>query len=43
MNDLVDIKCDLRTDANGGDVDKSSAVLRKYHKILWSKPLNSGG
>jgi hypothetical protein len=42
MNDLVDIEYDFRTDSNGGDVDKFSATLRKYHKILWSKPLPDG-
>ena len=42
MNKLVDIEYDFRTDANGGDVDKCSATLRKYHKVLWSKPLPDG-
>ena len=38
----VDTDYDFRTDANHGDVDKYSATLRKYHKILWSKPLPDG-
>jgi hypothetical protein len=42
MNKLVDIEYDFRTDANGGDVDRCSATLRKYHKILWSKNLPNG-
>jgi len=29
-------------DANGGDPDKTSPTLKKYHKMLWSKPLPSG-
>jgi hypothetical protein len=42
MAELLDIKYDFRIDANDGDVDKCSATLKKYHKILWSKPLPSG-
>jgi hypothetical protein len=42
MKDLVDIEYDFRTDSHGDDVDKHSATLRKYHKILWSKPLPCG-
>jgi hypothetical protein len=42
MEKLVDIEYDFRTDSNGGDVDKYSATLRKYHKILWSKHLPNG-
>jgi hypothetical protein len=42
MNILVDIEYDFRTDSNGGDVDKCSATLRRYHKILWSKQLPDG-
>jgi len=42
MEKMIDIKYDFRTDSNGGDVDKYSATLRKYHKILWSKPLPNG-
>jgi hypothetical protein len=42
MEKLVNIEYDFRADSNGGDVDKYSATLRKYHKILWSKPLPNG-
>ena len=42
MEKLIDIEYDFRTDSNGGDVDKYSSTLRKYHKILWSKPLPNG-
>ena len=42
MEKLIDIEYDFRTDSNGGDVDKCSSTLRKYHKILWSKPLPNG-
>lgn len=30
------------SDAGGGDPDSTSPTLRKYHKILWSKPLPNG-
>jgi hypothetical protein len=33
---------DFRTDATGPDPDSSSPMLRRYHKLLWSKPLPSG-
>ena len=33
---------DFRTDAGGGDPDKTSPTLKAYHKLLWSKPLPSG-
>lgn len=39
---IIDVSYDLRTDAMGRDPDKFSATLRKYHKILWSKPLPNG-
>jgi hypothetical protein len=42
MNNMIDIEYDFRNDANGGDVDKFSSTLRRYHKILWSKPLPNG-
>jgi len=42
MEKLLDIEYDFRTDSNGGDVDECSPTLRKYHKILWSKPLPNG-
>jgi len=42
MEKLVNIGYDFRTDSNDGDVDKYSATLRKYHRILWSKHLPNG-
>jgi len=42
MEELINIEYDFRTDSNGGDVDKYSSTLRKYHKILWSKTLPNG-
>lgn len=38
----LDITFDVRTDANGGDPDKTSPTLRRYHKLLWSKSLPNG-
>jgi len=38
----IDTGFDLRTDAFGKDPDVYSATLRRYHKLLWSKPLPSG-
>lgn len=37
-----DINFDFRKDANGGDPDKTSPTLKKYHRLLWSKPLPIG-
>jgi hypothetical protein len=39
---FIDITYDFRTDANGGDPDRTSPTLRRYHQILWSKPLPDG-
>jgi hypothetical protein len=39
---VIDINFDFRTDANRGDPDKTSPTLKKYHQLLWSKPLPSG-
>jgi hypothetical protein len=39
---FIDISFDFRTDANGGDPDRTSPTLRRYHEILWSKPLPDG-
>jgi hypothetical protein len=39
---LIDISFDFRTDAGDRDPDSRSATLRRYHRILWSKPLPSG-
>lgn len=38
----IDTAFDFRTDANRGDSDQTSPTLRKYHKLLWSKPLPNG-
>lgn len=38
----IDVAFDFRTDASGKDPDKYSPTLRKYHRLLWSKPLPSG-
>lgn len=42
MNSPVDITFDFRSDAGGGDPDRTSPTLRRYHKLLWSKPLPDG-
>ncbi|MBI4939658.1 MAG: hypothetical protein HY830_02790 [Actinobacteria bacterium] len=39
---MIDITYDVRADANGKDPDSHSATLRRYHKLLWSKPLPNG-
>lgn len=38
----IDIAFDFRTDAGGKDPDSHSRTLRRYHRLLWSKPLPSG-
>jgi hypothetical protein len=38
----IDIAFDFRTDAHGKDPDSHSRTLRRYHRLLWSKPLPSG-
>lgn len=39
----IDITFDFRSDTpQGRDPDSFSPMLRRYHKILWSKPLPSG-
>ena len=41
---VIDIAFDFRSDTpHGGDPDTLSPTLRRYHKLLWSKPLPSGG
>jgi hypothetical protein len=47
MGDLIDIAFDFRSDTPGYDLgradpDASSPTLRRYHQLLWSKPLPSG-
>ena len=39
---LIDTTFDVRTDAGGRDPDRYSATLRRYHRLLWSKPLPGG-
>lgn len=39
---LIDTAFDFRTDAGGKDPDSYSPTLRRYHKLLWSKPLPNG-
>lgn len=39
---LIDTTFDVRTDAGGKDPDQHSGTLRRYHQLLWSKPLPSG-
>lgn len=38
----IDICFDFSTDAKGRDPDSFSPTLRRYHKLLWSKPLPNG-
>lgn len=38
----IDTTFDFRTDAGGKDPDSDSPTLRRYHQILWSKPLPNG-
>jgi hypothetical protein len=38
----IDINFNFYTDARGGDPDSTSPTLRRYHKLLWSKPLPNG-
>ena len=39
----IDITFDFRTDTPPGkDPDARSPTLRRYHKLLWSKPLPNG-
>jgi hypothetical protein len=39
---IIDVDYDFSTDAKGGDPDSISPTLRRYHKLLWSKPLPDG-
>ncbi|MDR1682284.1 MAG: hypothetical protein LBS25_02695 [Candidatus Symbiothrix sp.] len=38
----IDTTYNFYTDAKGGDPDCASPTLRRYHRILWSKPLPNG-
>src|SRR3954463_10131409 len=43
LGEAVDINFDFRSDTPPGkDPDAYSPTLRRYHKLLWSKPLPSG-
>lgn len=39
---IIDTAFDVRTDAGGRDPDNHSRALRRYHQLLWSKPLPHG-
>jgi len=39
---MIDTTYDMRTDARNKDPDTHSPTLRRYHRLLWSKPLPSG-
>ncbi|MCC2592387.1 hypothetical protein LKO27_02970 [Tessaracoccus sp. OS52] len=38
----IDTSFDFRGDAAGGDPDATSPTLKRYHQLLWSKPLPIG-
>ncbi|WP_156253631.1 DUF6994 family protein [Pseudactinotalea terrae] len=38
----IDTAYDFRRDATTADPDQSSPTLRRYHQLLWSKPLPDG-
>lgn len=42
LTEVIDTSFDFRIDAGGKDPDTYSATLRRYHQVLWSKPLPSG-
>ncbi len=39
---IIDKTFDFTSDSNGKDIDTYSPTLKKYHQILWSKPLPNG-
>jgi len=39
---VIDTTFDVRSDAGGKDPDSHSKTLRRYHQLLWSKPLRRG-
>lgn len=39
---VIDTRFDVRSDACGRDPDSHSRTLRRYHQLLWSKPLTTG-
>lgn len=43
MSAAIDVAFDFRSDTPAGrDPDRYSGTLRRYHKLLWSKPLPDG-
>lgn len=42
MTAAIDVCFYFPTDAGGGDPDRTSPTLRRYHKLPWSKPLPDG-
>ncbi len=38
----IDTSFNFTTESNGRDPDSYSPTLRKYHRLLWSKPLPDG-
>jgi len=42
LNLPIDITFNVYSDSGGKDPDSHSPTLKKYHKILWNKPLPSG-
>ena len=43
MSNLIDINFNIFSDTpKGKDPDSYSPTLRRYHQILWSKPLPNG-
>jgi hypothetical protein len=38
----IDTNFNFYSDSNGRDPDSASPTLRRYHKILWSRPLPNG-
>ncbi|MEJ7650118.1 MAG: hypothetical protein WKF57_13950 [Nakamurella sp.] len=39
---LIDTRFDVRRDSGSRDPDSHSATLRRYHRLLWGKPLPDG-
>ena len=39
---IIDTTFNVFSDARGGDPDNTSPTLKRYHKLLWSKPLPNG-
>ena len=39
---MIDTTFNVESDSMGRDPDSSSPMLKRYHKLLWSKPLPNG-